>query len=848
MEAVREDPNIDTEIITDTEDEYTETPDSSRSPQNAEHRRAGYDFHISENQCPDSSRSPQNTENRRAGLISSPPLNTTPVISSTSSNTTPVETNTKKVTFVKEQIFETKYNKNLKIDSEVNLDSENELEDIDEIIDDRKYDNDEVKNKIKNNTDRKDKDEIIEIELEQYKKKPLTVQLLNEHLGIFNSFPVNFNPVVIGIPEPETLNMKTMTIQDIFNVIDGNEDDNNNNDNDNIEDNKDQKSDVDEELHVQDQKPQTKNPEQTTKDKYLFNIGGHLFNLSKDIVSLFHLDIHKLTKIDDPKGYFLDRDPYYFKKIFDLIKKYGIFNSNNFEKDLDSFSVNLIAELCHYGFIDKKYKPDPVIVSKKIVEFNPDHSLNYNYTNALVKLSLENESFTTLYKTLAKSKYFERLLRMQTTPGKVKNLHQFTLRGINPNCFRYVINYLRTGELFVQTDELYELLNKYEIDFVSLEDKNKVIRNVISYAEPINASYLFGQMVSQRIESLDMYNIINTTSKLDFDSDLKFHLKKEDLGSGAYITDLLLVIDLPVTRVNDKFEYVDDIQYKIIQSIDIVNKKKLLLHTNSKALQLYPIIYHKNYREYRSFGNPLEHKKMIFENNLIDLHRITIPLNIVTEQSPLPVFAGNISVNIHIAPLKNIIQVDQSGKLPNNISVLSAHLKAKIKLVNMSLNPIRALTYYYQKLHTLNIDIRKHADAHRNIASISLNKLSVIKEIYFTISEKPKNYLNKLIKNDDLYSDALVEFLVLRKTSDASSSQNHYMTLIQLDPLTMNSYEPLKLLGREMPRGVYYHSFSQNNQNDSGLPGQDNLLVIKTKKIMGNIQLFVVENFKYTYS
>lgn len=663
---------------------------------------------------------------------------------------------------------------------EINLESDNE---------------DEISEKVPKEVLKKtQKEDIIEIELDKIKKQELFDILQLPHMPILQQFPIPMMQFPISQLGLQHLQLPIVELGQVV------------------------------------------QHEELTKQ---FNVGGANFNLTDDIIEGFKIDIHKLFKIKDELNkdvYFLDRDPNYFTQIVEIAQKYDSFNS--FEKELDSLSDNLIAELCRYKLIDAKFKPEAIIKVKKTVEFE---DLRITPYDTLVIIEIGEEVFETYSKTLARSKHFERQLKMRyqsQAAGRSIKVFNFKLMGIKANEFRYVLNFLRHSELFVSTKGITDLLKKYEIDYVST-DESKIHKQMVSVDEPIDQKYLVEQMQQFNIDSIETYNIISTEkkTKLEFGTDLIFNLKPEHLGHADCITDLLLVIDLPILNPIDKMNYVDNIQYKIIENINIIDVQKdnttLLLYANSKSLSLWPIIYTNKQKEFQNLGNPMEKKKLIYDNSLIDLHRIYINLNLLGEKQYLPVYAMNPKAIVKIAPLSNIIFSNK--KVDKEINLLNVYMIAKVK---SNLIPKQSITCHFHKLHTITVQIRQYSDNFRNIASMTLGKLGIIKEFYFTISENPKT------KHEQIsYTDALIDVSIMKQVTNATH-KTEYLLVTRIDSFILNSYGPLMKNGCELPKGVYYHSFASSG-SQSGLPGADNLLIIKTKKIDGFINLFIVENFSY---
>lgn len=609
--------------------------------------------------------------------------------------------------------------------------------------------------------------------------------------------------------------------------------------------------------------------------KLILNIGGKKFSLKKKILEHLNINYNRLHKInkDGQIIYFLDKDPIYFSKIIEIIKIYGL-NQDKILGKIDEYSDQLIGEMCSYGIIDKKYLPRPKLKLKRVVGFTSRH-------DDIIKIIIGRQLFETSSSTLSRSTYFDNKLKMSRSK-------YFALKDINAKIFRYVLNLLRIGELYVSSKEIIELLKNYGIEYEKLEEK-KINQNIVSYHVPHNGEAQYYQMkenfdifdprnypminndgyyhfanteiyypstnltASYNVENI---NVITTKSKLEFDSEIIFDLTDPNSFFGELIEDLLLCIDLPILKPTDQLEYVDFVEYLLIENIVVITNmmqhQRLMLSTSGEFLYFYPIIYTEKADDYHQMIK-IDNKKMkvLYENNLIDIHRITIPLFLFKEkQNHLPI--GKMVHNkmatqliVKIAPIRKILK-NKMKEIPllniclitNFVSLASNTLvyhDNKLNNIPTNLNLMEPVLYIYDKVHSLTVPIQTTSHPIYDLAIIPLNKMGLIKDFFFIISEK-NDYISNRI---DKFSDQLIEIEILYVKDSKTFVLNN-----KLDSTMMNYYTPLKKLGHKLPPGIYYHSFTidpYKNQILGGLLGMNYFIKIKVKKMNGFIKFYANE-------
>lgn len=609
-------------------------------------------------------------------------------------------------------------------------------------------------------------------------------------------------------------------------------------------------------------------------NKIILNVGGKKFNLDRNILKHLDINYEKLYKMNDNNNnkiiYFLDKDQYYFSDIINIIKLYN-FNNNKIKEHLNEYSEQLISELCYYNLLDKKFCPKPKLKLKKNVIFN-------NYDTKIIKIMIENEMFETFSTTILKSTLLK---------NKLKTLmnDKIFLDNIYAKIFRYILNFLRSGELYISNIEIIEYLNIYGIDYDKLDNK-KNHDNIVPFYIPHDIEPVTNQILymTNLLNPLDFYdnikniyyqfadnkeyfpnnllvsnsaeniNIITTESKLQFDSEIIFKLTNKYIGD--CIDDILLCIDIPILKPTDNVEYVDMISYKIIENISLISvvdkTNKLLLQTNNEILYIRPLIYTSNGKIHHELVN-IDNKrtKMIFDNTLIDIHRITIPLYLINDKkNNLPIkklieknnmlflIVKIASLNklfknkIKNIPLLNAVLIVNTINLANNILTFNNN-----NIINKEINiELREpLLYLYNKCHYHILEIQNLDNNIFDHVILPLDKFGLIKDFYFTIMNI-NDYNNGVM---DKFMDDLIELEIVQ-----IKNAHTYLLHSKMDAFLLNQYIPLKKLGHILPSGVYYYSFSSDplkNQILGGLMGINFFIRIKVKKTNVIIKFFINE-------
>lgn len=180
--------------------------------------------------------------------------------------------------------------------------------------------------------------------------------------------------------------------------------------------------------------------------KVRLNVGGKLFSAANTFLVALQIDLTTLFVIRSGTSarvtYFLDRDPYYFRKVIALIKKCDGTITNEV---IQSQSQAMLAELHRYGLADLDSIPDYSIqVHTKESPFKAPGNL--------IKICAPDSSFTVRDRTLASSHYLA---------SAVQSDHEIHLDQ-SSGAIRILINALRLG---IARPKHLSLLTKYGVSY-----------------------------------------------------------------------------------------------------------------------------------------------------------------------------------------------------------------------------------------------------------------------------------------------------------------------------------------------------------------------------------------------
>ena len=575
--------------------------------------------------------------------------------------------------------------------------------------------------------------------------------------------------------------------------------------------------------------------------KITLNVGGRRFYSNKMLLERLNIKYNKSNK----PVYFLDKDPYYFSQIIEIIRKCGT-ESDDIASNIDDYSNQLTSELCFYTLLDKKFLPKPKLKLKRSVGFLAYESNSTN--DNIIKIIVKEQSFDTSIATLSRSIYFSNKIKLNP-----HNTIHLTDIDIDPKIFRCILNFLRQKEMYICNPTIENYLHKFGIEYEIIEN-TKIHSHIVSHYEPYNTIVIDHQLneipdnFKSQINSFEVenINIINTENKIEFNSDILFDLGGNKFGD--IIDDILLCIDVPVLNPIDNIEYIDLFEYQLIEDLNLIitdhnshPHHKVLLSSANNYQYIYPIIYNTNPKDYHQITK-IDGKKMkiLYQNNLIDINRIIIPLFLFkSKKNSLHIKQiANSNKSAHLivktTALNKIIKNNSNKPIPNlpllNICLITNYISIS--------NPSFVNSCIYDRVHSTIVPISSTVNPIYDVTMIPLNKVGFVKDFFFTIISKEDYIANRI----DIFKDELIEVEILY------IHNNQPVLHTKLDSIMMNSYIPLKKLGHALPVGVYYHSFvPSENQSLGGLWGKNYVLKIKTKKIDGIIKFYATEYLEYIF-
>jgi hypothetical protein len=583
------------------------------------------------------------------------------------------------------------------------------------------------------------------------------------------------------------------------------------------------------------------------ESKILINVGGKKFKLIPSVLQRLDIKLDKLALNDNE--YFLDRDGYYFQEIVQLLNKING-NKEILENLIEDFSDQMIIEMIYYKLLSEKFKPEYKIRIKTIVSANVIKS-------NIIKIYTRNVKFETFESTLSWSRY----LTQHVKTGIIR-------LDIDSTVFRYVLNFLRTGELYTINKHIINAINILQIQydsFDSIEKSNDF--NIISVYEQINPEIsiyelsLSNNLLNHKFypirkdkkeyyhfnesnkyinsdNSLASYNseylnIINTKSNMAFGNKLDFDLTVQDkLTLGDLIEDLTLVVDLPVLNPNDNLQYVNNVGFKLLEQIDLTIMGNNIMETNGDYLYLYPILYlNQQYKQYHAMANIRTTKcKIIYDNHLIDVNRLIIPLHLIKSRSNnLPIHKmiknnWNCHLYVKLSSLNDIIQPTNSN-ITNitNIPLLNVFIQTNYVNIGTHIKQDEKLLYIYDHLKQIRTNINQTNDKYFNVTNVLLDDFFHMKDLIIVIHKHNSSFhefINGLIEMEILIEDKLYQ---------------------KFDMMLLTEMIPLKRLGHTLPDCLYYYSFSFDPYDykiNGGIAGKNITLRIRTIKMDGVITVF----------
>jgi hypothetical protein len=258
--------------------------------------------------------------------------------------------------------------------------------------------------------------------------------------------------------------------------------------------------------------------------------------------------------------------------------------------------------------------------------------------------------------------------------------------------------------------------------------------------------------------------------------------------------------------------------------------------------------------------------KLLYNEALIDIHRIIIPLFFFRDrQNHLPIkkmINNDISAIMHVKmsplaklfknkikeiPLLNVCLISNFVILAPGMTIANLNENSQQKL--FSIIPLNTelitqpLMYIYDKFYSLTAPIQTTSEPFYDIAMLSLDNFGLIKDFFLTIVEKEDVIANRINK----FSDQLIELEILQIKNNPQTKKNTLTLHSKLDSYMLNYYIPIKRLGHKLPNGIYYYSFSSDPKCSKilgGLVGTDYMIRVKIKKMNGVVNFYVNEYCK----
>jgi len=654
-----------------------------------------------------------------------------------------------------------------------------------------------------------------------------------------------------------------------------------------------------------------------SKDKIILNVGGKRFNIRIELLEKLGINYTRLPKIVNKLEarrvvYFLDRDYYYFAKIIKIIKEYG-FDDAAILNDTDRISDQLMSELCLYGIISKEHKPTPciklgkkvgfinrhseiakIIVDKQVFSVSTDILSRSDYFNSKIKMSRSNvfsvddigpKIFRCVLNLLRHGELFvydDDIIKALDKYGIVYEIMPLTNHTSVTNSVPHSTtiahqknNYLNTPVARCYTGHPVESLTPQQYKVLDFFDPKNFPKNEQSNYEFHDNKYYHPSSLTVSYTTENM-NVVMTQNQLKFGTKLIFNLndisgQPFDVSVGKdCIEDILLCIDIPVLADSDEITYVDFVEYILVESIQIIvtelgdqnpshptpPNRQMLFQKTGHEIYMHPLIYSSNSKEYHQLSSISVNKtntKLLYNNQLIDVHRIILPCYFFRDKRnhlPIKKMASRgklVQLLLDIAPVNKIINNSSRQfrqptkeipllnvclinnyvafpKVPSNQVLPPTSILSKLHKDNKEVLSDPAV-YLYELSHCRILLVGDNCESNLfNIARIPLDPYGLIKDFYFGIMRKSDFDNNQM----DKFIDGLIDLDICETTIPPQ-----YLVHTQLDGSLMNQYIPLRKLGHRLPMGLYYYSFSADPTQSMILGefiGTNSFLQMKLKK------------------
>lgn len=562
-----------------------------------------------------------------------------------------------------------------------------------------------------------------------------------------------------------------------------------------------------------------------TNNKINLNVGGKKILIDPNVLLKLNISVNKLIKLDD-NTLFLDRDYRFFLQIINFGKQYGL-NRESIIDNIDIINTNIRIELAFYNLLDKKYIPNSILNI-------PKNILNTNRNNDIITINIANTIFMTKYSTLAKSKFFINKLMSKNKSIDLSDL------SIDPKVFRFVLNSFRHGNLFYTNDDIISTIQAFGFDIdaniissSTCPDQNikygtlhtHVTTDAINYQQ----LYLLQNAPIGSEHMLSTTSIMNAENKIGFDSEIIFDLTPKNDSSGEYLSDIVIIVDLPVLNKSSESKYIDNLQNKIIEYIQLILLDGTISTTVGK-------IYIQQLSNTNKITQP-HAIKAIYSDRMIEVYRVNIPIKL---RSDIPINRIKISgkkllVKVKIASMIDIIVNKKSDIILLNCYLLNSYKNYSPLGLDEAGNTIKInknIKYNTRNIIFDNwenilinsssniIGVKKFSESNYDVYSIQLTSKRMINEIFI------------IMEQDNLIE---LEFVTI-------GDNNTIMSMGKFDSMFMTEYLPKKIFGEVLSPGNYYYANIYPSTNiDYITPALSEplFIIIKTVKTNNFINMFI---------
>ena len=545
-------------------------------------------------------------------------------------------------------------------------------------------------------------------------------------------------------------------------------------------------------------------------DRITINVGGRKFNFKPSLLNLLCID-YKNLPLTKNNIYFLDRDPNNLMTVITMLKNTDM-DKEKLKKAIDEFDEPKKSIIKHEMFLYNVWDE----LNEVMVEIDP--------------VSCERGEITMVESN-------QDIVFETTVFGSNNNIGKF-----NAYPLRHVINFLRFGKYYYMDDEMRFILKSMKIKYKNLKSIKTIVSNyqtseedAVAFQFMTRTSIFNGEDAKPNLIDNGLYNpdamraslttemmdIISTdSSSLKFNTDIEYIIEDsiEDL-----MNDIILCVDIMKIDYDDAIK--NGIGYSLLKYIEVyvfspdTSSEILLLRTTGDRLRLDSVIYSENSNVYNRMASLTDDMQILYEDNLIDLYRITLPL----------FFFRDIKSFI---PIRKIINRGMKMKIKLNINAPTGHIDSPLLNAFFMVNGVVLPYQCFIRNEVTKVNEYKQINSHfvsvPFLYSFRLAKEIIIKSDTIDLMINPPT------------GDNIIDFFFV--TADDSNKYEDNLVQMEIfvgpekkffgraDTMMLSTYLPLKRLGHVLPRGVYYYSFSptpQRSENNGSI--MSNGLTIKLK-------------------